>query len=100
MSIRTRSGCWRRTPARPASASVAPSTTCPADSSTKVASRMLAALSSMTRILAISCRRVATGQGAPDFRGETVDVKRGFFHDGQDVAVEAVAIRLGDLHRG
>src|SRR5205807_3758966 len=100
MSIRTRSGSWSRTTARPISASVAPSTTCPADSSTNVADRRLAALSSRTRTLVISHPRVAARQGAPDFRGETVDVKRGFLHDRQDVAIETVAIRVGDLHRG
>src|SRR5436190_16973629 len=99
MSINTRSGCSSRAIASPSSALVALITTCPSDSSRNVERRMFAALSSTTRIVAILCHHAASGHGSPHFGNEAIHVHPGFPDDRRDLSVEAMPVRVADLHR-
>src|SRR6185295_1997649 len=100
ISMRIRSGCSARANVNPASASVALSTVWPADCSRKVASAMLAALSSTTNTLATSGGRLSPRHGPADFGRKTVPIEGGLFHDRRHIAIELGAILVGDLLGG
>src|SRR6059058_5967607 len=91
-----RSGCSVSARATPASASSALSTVCPAFSSRNVASVMLAGLSSTTSTFAISNRRVAMGDGSPDFARKLTAGEVTFFQNGGYESVQLASIFGGD----
>src|SRR5256885_10572732 len=96
MSIIMRSGCSLSASATPASASSALSTVCPAFSSRNVASVMFAGLSSTTSTFAISNRRVAMGDGSPDFARKLTAGEVTLFQNGGNESVQFASILGGD----
>src|ERR1700687_1231753 len=100
ISIRTRSGCWARANVNPVSADVALITECPADCRRNVANVMLAALSSMTRIFAMSGSHEPTRHCPSDLGDKTVTVEVGLFHDGHHITIEFGAVLECDVFRG
>src|SRR6185503_16671564 len=96
MSIRIRWGCSARASVTPASASATGSTSCPADSSRKRASFMLAALSSTTSTRAMSGGDRPSGHGAPDLHREAATLEVRLVHDRRDIAVQPLAFHGAD----
>src|ERR1035441_11079929 len=100
ISIRTRSGRSLRASVSPASASLALRTGWPGASSRNTANVMLAALSSLIRILATSGDQGAVRHDPPDFGRESVTVALALVHDRRHIAIEPVAVLGGDLLDG
>src|SRR6266550_2784248 len=96
----TRSGRSSRATATPVSAFVAPSTSCPADSSRNFARVMLAGLSSTIRILAISGDDLTPRHGTPDLDGKAASVEVALAHDRRDITIELLAVFICYWLRG
>src|ERR1700691_6040069 len=90
MSIRW--GCSSRAKVSPASASVVLSTVWPTDCSRNVTNVILAGLSSITRMVAISGHQTAPAHRAPDFGREQIGVESRLLHDGRHMAIEPDAV--------
>src|SRR5688572_27818413 len=100
MSIRIRSGCSSRAKVRPASASVALSTVCPADCSRNTPNVMLVALSSTISTLAMSGDQRPPRHGPPHFGHEAVASEVDLLHDHFDIAVQLGTVLDRDLLGG
>src|SRR5688500_1823731 len=101
MSIRMRSGRHSAASATPASAVVAATAVCPADSSRKVDSCMFAGLSSTISMVDMSGhRRRPVGYRAPHLADEAFAVEPRLSHDRGDEAVEPDPLLGGDRRRG
>src|SRR5215210_6723161 len=98
MSISIKSGCSDRARVSPDSASVALNTVWPADFSRKVASVMLAGLSSTTSTFPTLHHRdpvgdsAASSHSAPNFTDEVITVEVGLFHYRRHISIEVLPV--------
>src|ERR1051326_2066698 len=100
MSIRIRLGRSARANVRPTSASVALRTVWPADSNRKTANFILSALSSTTRIFAMSGYSLTARQRPPALGRKAAAVELALLHDRRHIAVQQRAILRGDMIGG